>query len=321
MDTLRNQRVAVIGGTGFIGSHLVEHLISLGNRVSVLARGNSTLERLWHVEGEYELVECEIMDRESAARALATARPAAVFHLAGAPDGVESFAQMVHCIEQNVIGTVYVLEAASRAGAEVVVYADSSKDYGNGDVPYRTTQADEPVCSYAIAKAAGWRLCRLASCMTGIGVCALRPTFVYGPRQNWNLITYVEDCARTGQPVRLQGGSQTRDLLYVGDVVRAFAAAAVRKQAWGRAIPVGGGREISVSAICQTILGTLGSEIDLQVGASAARMTEVWRSYCDNAEAEQLLRWAPTTTLDAGLRETLAVNKAVKKAITAVSSA
>jgi nucleoside-diphosphate-sugar epimerase len=317
MDTLRNQRVAVLGGAGFIGSHLVEHLVSLGNHVYVLTRGNSSLARLRHIEREYEFTACEIMDRKSLACALAAARPTAVFHLAGAPDATEGFAQMVHCMEQNAIGTVHVLEAASRAGAEIVVYADSSKVYGNGIVPYRTTQADEPVCSYAIAKAAGWRLCKLASSMTGIGVSALRPTFVYGPRQNWNLITYVEACARTGEPVRLQGGSQTRDLLFVGDVVRAFAAAAVMKQGWGRAIPVGGGREVSVRAICQIILDTLGSDVELQVDASAARMTEVWRSYCDNAEAERLLRWAPTTALDVGLRETLAG----KKAITAGSSA
>jgi nucleoside-diphosphate-sugar epimerase len=141
--------------------------------------------------------------------------------------------------------------------------------------------------------------------MTGVAVCALRPTFVYGPRQNWNLITYVQQCARRGVPVCLQGGSQTRDLLYVDDVVRAFVAAAARRSAWGRAIPVGGGREIPVSTLCQEILKVLGSDVEIQVGSNAPRMTEIWRSFCDNAEAEQWLHWAPVVALDEGMEQTL----------------
>jgi len=212
----------------------------------------------------------------------------------------------LNCTQQNVIGTVHLLEAASMAGVEVVVYADSSKDYGNGPVPYRSTQHDAPVCSYAIAKAAAWNLCRLASSMTGLAVCGLRPTFVYGPRQNWNLITYVQECVRKNRPIRLQGGKQTRDLLYVDDAVKAFIAAAVEKKAWDNVIPVGGGREIRINRICKEVLNVLGCDLAIQPQAEKPRLTEIWRSYCDNSEARKLLRWSPLVGLSEGLKRTLA---------------
>jgi len=304
--TLRNKRIAVIGGTGFIGSHLVEHLLELGNRVWVLSRNRSRTENLSRVAGEYVFLPCDIMSAESLSSALGTVRPSVIFHLAGAPDAAESFAHMSACVQLNTLGTVHVMQAAAAAGAQVVVYGDSSKDYGNGGVPYRIDQPQAPVCSYAISKTAGWDLCRVASSLTGVAVCALRPTFVYGPRQNWNLIKYVQQCARTGVPVRLLGGSQTRDLLYVDDVVRAFVAAAASRSAWGQAIPVGGGREVPISALSKEILRIIGSNVEVLEDAMAPRMTEIWRSFCDNTEAAQLLRWFPEVPIDEGLMRTLA---------------
>jgi UDP-glucose 4-epimerase len=124
---------------------------------------------------------------------------------------------------------------------------------------------------------------------------------VYGPRQNWNLITHVADCARKGVSIRLQGGSQTRDLLYVDDVVRAFVAAAVHKEAWGHAIPLGGGQEITVEALCRKILQVVESDIAVDSHSEKPRATEIWRSHCDNLEAKELLGWTPQIGLTEGL--------------------
>jgi dTDP-glucose 4,6-dehydratase len=309
---LADERVAVIGGTGFIGSHLVECLLELGASVSVFARGTHPIENLARVSGRCHFCPIDIVpDRQALCAAIGQVNPRVVFHLASAPDAAESFSQMVNCAHQNVIGTVQVLEAASLAGTEVVVYADSSKDYGNGPVPYRSTQRDAPVCSYAISNTAAWNFCRLASSMTGMAVCGLRPTFVYGPRQNWNLIAYVAACVRENRPVRLQGGTQTRDLLYVEDAVRAFVAAAIEKKAWGKVTPIGGGREVKIHRICKEALKVLGSDLPIVAEAEKPRLTEVWRSYCDNAEARKLLRWSPVVGLSQGLERTLAQPKQV----------
>jgi UDP-glucose 4-epimerase len=299
------RRVAVIGATGFIGSHLSEHLVRAGAEVLAVARSPRRRANLATVIEDCQLQLCDILDRARLDSVLCEFKPEVVYHLAAEPDAEETFAHIASSIEANALGTVNVLEAACGAGAGLVVYADSAKVYGNGPVPYRCAQAEAPRCSYAIGKAAGWRLCRLAASMTGIAVCALRPTFVYGPRQNRNLITHVRDCVSAGKPVQLLGGSQTRDLLFVEDAVRAFAAVAERQAAWGSAIPIGGGRELNLVQICREIVDLMGGSVEIVAGAHEPRLTEIWRSWCDNAEAGKLLDWNPQVGLPEGLARTL----------------
>jgi nucleoside-diphosphate-sugar epimerase len=298
------RRMAVIGATGFIGSHLTEYLLASGAEVLAVARSRRRFANLSAVAGDCRFALADILDLEQLRAVLAEFRPEAVLHLAADVDADETFEHMRASIRSNAIGAANVLDASARSGAAVLVHADSCKVWGNGPVPYREAQPDAPLCSYAIGKAAAWRLCRLASAMTGMAVCSLRSTSVYGPRQNPNLITHVSDCVRRAVPVRLLGGSQTRDLLYVADAVRAFAAAASEPAAWGRIVPVGGGRELSVLQICREIVNLLGSSIEIVAEAHEARLTEIWRSYCDNLEAADLLGWSPEIGLREGLSRT-----------------
>jgi UDP-glucose 4-epimerase len=148
-------------------------------------------------------------------------------------------------------------------------------------------------------------LCLIASGFTDMQVCGLRPTFAYGPRQNPNLITYVQQCVRREHPVRLMGGSQTRDPIYVEDLARAFVAAAFTPAARNCALPVGGGCEISVADLSRSVVRLLDGDIDVIPEAEPPRRTEIWRSYCDNAEAGALLGWSPNVSLEEGLTRTL----------------
>lgn len=299
------RRMAVIGATGFIGSHLTEHLAASGATLLAIARSAGRAPNLAAAADRCRLAFSDILDRSSICAVLRAFQPEAVFHLAADIDAEETFPHIASSLQSNTLGTANVLEAASAAGARVLVYADSCKVYGNGPVPYRRSQPDAPICSYAIAKAAGWQLCRLASSITGMAVCSIRSTSAYGPRQNPNLITHVRDCVRRNVPVRLLGGSQTRDLIFVEDVVRAYAAAASEPAAWGSAVPIGGGLELSVADICRRIVTLLGSRIEVLADAQQPRLTEIWRSYCDNAEARELLSWSPAVSLDEGLCRTL----------------
>ncbi len=301
---LSGRRMAVIGATGFIGSHLTEHLIRSGARVLAVAHTTRRLANLAAVAKDCRFALGDIHVRETICPALADFKPEVVFHLAADVDAEESFPHIAASVRSNAAGALNAIEAAWAAGAGLFVYADSCKVYGNGPVPYRESQPDAPVCSYAIAKAAGWRICLLVSKMTGMAVCGLRSTFVYGPRQNPNLVTHVWDCVRRGAPVELLGGAQTRDLLYVEDIARAYAAAACEPEAWGHAVPVGGGSERTVASLCREIVRAAGGDVEVIEGARQPRLTEIWRSYCDNADAGRLLRWAPRVSLQEGLART-----------------
>jgi len=298
------QKVAVVGGTGFIGSHLSEYLLQQGHEVLVVARSVRRLDYL-PVHPNLWFEAADIVDHSSIAASLKNFGPETVFHLASESDAAESGDHIHACLQSNTVGTLNTLQASISSGAKLFVYADSSKVYGNGPVPFRPKQPEDPICSYAIAKAAGWKLCKLLAEREQIKIVGLRPTFVYGPRQNFNLISYVEQSVKKNLPIRIQGGKQTRDLLYIEDAVRCFECIMHSSATWGQSLPIGGGREISVAELCREILSTLSSDADLLEDGQPPRPTEIWRSYCDNMQIRQLSGWSPRISLREGLRRTL----------------
>lgn len=306
MVSLAGRRVAVIGGTGFIGSHLTQRLVGEGADVLAVARSAARFDQLETVRTECVIALADTSDAEMMLRVLRRFRPEIVFHLASHPDANESFAHLADGMRTNGLGLVYSLQASVAAGAELFVYGDSAKDYGNAPVPYRAAQPATPICSYAIMKSAGWQLCQLVSSFTPLRTVALRPTFVYGPRQGRNVITYAHDCVNADRPVRLMGGTQTRDPLYIDDAVSAFVAAATQPTSWGHAIPIGGGEELTVISLCEAVVRALGAPVAVLAGAEEPRLTEIWRSSSDNVDAHRLLGWEPRVSLADGLRQTLA---------------
>ncbi len=305
MTTLSGRRVAVIGGTGFIGSHLTERLVAEGAEVLAVARTEARLSMLSAVRHDCTIALADVCDADGMIRMMRRFRPAVVFHLVSHPDAGESFGHIAEGMRVNGLGLINTLQAAVATECELFVYGDSAKDYGNTPVPYRASQSVAPVCSYAILKSAGWQLCQLVSAFSGIKTVALRPTFVYGPRQGRNVITHVRECVTAGRPVRLMGGEQTRDPLYIDDAVDAFVAAACAPAAWGQAIPIGGGQELTVRALCETAIAAFGASVPVVTGAEPPRMTEIWRSSSDNVDAYRLLGWQPRVSLAEGLARTL----------------
>jgi nucleoside-diphosphate-sugar epimerase len=304
--TLAGRRVAVIGGTGFIGSHLTERLVAEGADVLAVGRSESHLSSLAAVRHECTIAVADVCDADGMIRMLRRFRPSVVFHLASHPDAGESFGHLSEVMRVNGLGVINTLQAAVAADTDTFVYGASAKDYGNAHVPYRASQAAAPICSYAILKAAGWQLCQLVSSFSGLKTVALRPTFIYGPRQGRNVLTHVQECVSAGRPVHLMGGDQTRDPLYIDDAVDAFVAAATSPNACSHAIPIGGGQELSVGALCEAAIKALGASVPVIRGAEPARATEIWRSCSDNADAWRLLGWQPRVALAEGLARTIA---------------
>ena len=304
VSNYRRRLVAVTGATGFIGSHLVESLVGLGADVVTIARSSARLSNLAAVEGRHRFFECDLSERGALASVLSGVRPSMVFHLAAEPDVGESFDLIAARLKTNTFGFLNTLEYCTGIGCKRMVLADSSKVYGNQPVPHTAAQHPMPKSSYAVSKAAAWQFAQLASIQRQLDVVNLRFTFVYGPRQNWNLIQYVERCVENRQPVRLQGGTQTRDPMYVMDAVSALLAAGVSQDAAGYAIPAGGGSEMTVHSMCSKILGVLGADLPIVENAVSLRETEVFHSYSDNQDAKRLLGWEPIWTFDEGLRLT-----------------
>ena len=230
--TTQGRMALVTGGAGFIGSHLVEGLIESGWRVRVLDDFSSGFEEnLAAVRDRLEVLRADVWDPVALARAAEGAE--VVFHQAAIASVPRSVDEPFETHDVNLSGTVRVLEEARSAGVRRVVFAASAAIYGEGDAaPKHEALPPAPASPYALQKYAGESYCQLFSRFHGLETVALRYFNVYGPRQSPGsayasvIPLFVRACLK-GEPARIYGdGSQTRDFVYVRDVVRANLLAA-----------------------------------------------------------------------------------------------
>jgi len=303
-DAFQQKNVLVTGACGFIGGHVVERLLELGANVTTLDRHvpAGIIER-----SGVRYIQCLLENAGDVIRLIRHASPDVIIHLAAQPDGAETHQQACMAISSNITGTVNVLEGMRQSGCQTLIFGDSTKDYGNCAVPYRESMADDPLGSYAISKSTAWKLCKLYQNLHGLNVISIRPTLIYGPGQPFNLFTYVTESVLSGKTeVRLMGGSQTRDPLYIDDAVMAYLLAATDAESVnGHAISIGGGHERTVESIAREMIRLMGSNIPVVIDEQEMRPTDMRRSYCDNHDAQVLLDWKPEVDLESGLQRTI----------------
>ena len=289
-------RAVVTGGAGFIGSNLVDRLVERGDDVAVV--DDLSTGKRQNVKAAATLVERDIRD------GLEFGPTDVVFHLAAQADVMTSVARPDHDAAVNVVGTVRVLEAARSAGARVVFSSTGGAIYGECDGPAAEDSRLAPLSPYGIAKLcaeqylAGWNR------IHGTGHVALRFGNVFGPRQEPSLeggvVSIFLERMASGRPTTIFGdGGQTRDFVFVGDVVDALLAAAGRD---GGVFNVGTGRETSVLELHRACALAAGSKAEPSF--EPARLGDVRRSALDVSRADRELGWRAATPLADGLRAT-----------------
>jgi UDP-glucose 4-epimerase len=300
----------VTGGAGFIGSHIVEALAAEGHAVRVfdnLATGHR--ENLDGVKAPYTWIAGDV--RDTAALAAAMRGVEYVFHEAAMVSVPLSVEQPRECHEVNATGTLNVLLAAREAGVRRVVMASTAAAYGNNPaLPKRETMRPEPESPYGLTKVAGEYYLRSFAQLYGLQTVALRYFNVYGPRQDPKsmysgvISKFADVLSAGGTPTIFGDGKQTRDFVYVKDVVqanlKAMHAMAVEP---GEVINVGTGKAVSLLEL----LAVLGQLFGREVAPKFAlpRAGDVQHSLADITLARQRLGYEPKTTLRAGLAELL----------------
>ena len=295
-------RALVTGGAGFIGSNLVDALLDRGDEVSVL--DNLASGRRENVDPRAAFREASITDREATTRIAAEAQAEVVFHLGAQIDVRRSVEDPAFDIDVNVGGTVNVLEAALAAGARHVVFASTGGAiYGEADeVPTPETHEARPAAPYGQSKLSAEGYIRLYSELKGLRATSLRFANVYGPRQDplgegGVIAIFCGLAVDGGRPATAFGdGKQTRDFVYVGDVVDALLHAA--NEAPAGPYNVGTGVETTVLELAE--------RLGLAVDHAPARPGEVFRSCLDPRRAARELGWTAQTDLQSGLERTLA---------------
>ena len=302
----------VTGGAGFIGSHTVDHLLAAGDRVVVLDNfSTGKRANLAHHAGNdrLEIITCDIAHGIFAALARA-GRVDRIVHLAAQVSVVHSVANPLVDMQVNYGGTLHVLEYARATGVKKVTFASSAAVYGDVDaLPVGEDVRCQPVSPYGIDKLASELALDYYANVHGVPATWLRFFNVFGPRQDptspySGVISIFADRARAGKPLTIFGdGSQTRDFVYVGDVVRAIAAALGDGNS--RTVAnVGRGGEISVLELARTIVELCGNRSTIE--HAPARQGEILRSRANVDRLRDRLGVVAQTNLVDGLRKTLA---------------
>ena len=301
--------VLVTGGAGFIASHIATACVQRGDVVRVLDNLCTGFKHnLKHIADDIEFIEGDVADEQVTAQAMKDVE--IVFHqaaLASVPMSLENPLATNHSC---VTGTVNVLQQAVRAGVRRVVYAASSSAYG--DRPFsakRETDLPQVLSPYAAAKLAGELYCQAFYHSFGLETVGLRYFNVFGPRQDpaspYSAVIplFVTAILGGSQPIIFGDGGQSRDFIFVENVVQGNLLAAEAKQAAGRIFNLAEGRQTSLLQLLDLLSKLLGKPVspDFQ----PPRAGDVRESLADITQARTVLGFEPKTDLEQGLRKTI----------------
>lgn len=303
---LRGHRVLVTGGAGFIGSHLVDALVSRGAAVRALDNlVNGRRENLAHQMGNIEFLEADVRDAEACRGACRGATY--VFHEAALGSVPRSLADPATTLAVNVSGTANVFAAARDASVSRVIYASSSSVYGDSEaLPKREGDEGRPLSPYALSKRMNEQLADVFARCFGLELIGLRYFNVYGPRQDPEgpyaaVLPRFFKASFAGQaPVIFGDGEQSRDFTFVSDAVNAnLLAAGAPPKACGRAYNVAGGRRTTINDLARAVREAV--EGAPEPKHEAERPGDVRHSVADGSLSKRVLGYAPEVELAQGL--------------------
>jgi UDP-glucose 4-epimerase len=298
----------VTGGAGFIGSHITDRLLADGHAVRILDNFSTGKPENIPDSADVSVIEGDVGDFDTVFNAMQDV--GMVFHEAAIASVPETVENPLASERTNYRGTLNVLEAARRHGVQRVMFASSSAVYGDlPELPKTEDMPTKPLSPYATDKLAAEHACHVYTSLYGVDTVALRYFNVFGPRQDPSspysgVISIFVDCVNRNRSPRIYGdGEQTRDFIYVSDVVEANLRAAFSPSAPGKAINVATGNTITINALLETICRI--QQQPCEAERLPHREGDIRHSGAGISLAVTELDWSPVVDFEAGLRKLL----------------
>jgi UDP-glucose 4-epimerase len=306
------QKILVTGGLGFIGSHLADRLLCEDFEVTVLDDfSTGRIENIAHNQHckGLEIVKGDIRDLNLVKKAMKGAD--AVFHEAALASVALSVKNPILTNDVNVSGTLNILKASADLRVKRLIFASSAAVYGETGAPEkRETDILSPRSPYGVSKLAGEKYAKTFFELYGLETVSLRFFNVYGPRQNYNLQAqyggviniFLNRLLKNMSPIIYGDGEQTRDFVYVKDIVQANLLAMESKNAVGESFNIGSGTKTSVNQIAQTLKDALGKSKIENIYLDP-RLGDLKHGYADISKAKRMLNYAPSVSIEEGIAD------------------
>ncbi|MDO7787424.1 NAD-dependent epimerase/dehydratase family protein [Desulforamulus aquiferis] len=302
---MKQTRVLVTGAGGFIGSHLVNRLAFDGLKVGALIRGRCRKEII-KPDPNINYISSDVLNFSKLGKEVKSFRPHLAFHLAGTRPLGGAWGTIQQAYQNNLTGTLNVLQALQENGCRAVIVVGSTSEYGPGPAPYKENQACQPSTAYGSSKQAATQLALLVAKMFGMPITVIRPTLVYGPGQGEKLfLSQLIKSLLANQPFAMTGGEQYRDFIYVDDVIEALWLAAATERGQGGVYNIGTGASITLREAANIVADQLGKAELLKVGVIPYSRDEQFAYCVDSTRAREILNWKPTTDFIPGVKKTI----------------
>jgi UDP-glucose 4-epimerase len=302
MMTLTNKRVLITGANGFVGRLLTIELKRLGAVVSTLTR-KPLRSPICHV-AEYI---GDIKNKKVVDECIRKGQPQFIFHLAAFKQRTSDISLYSHALETNLIGTLNLLTSASKLDKlENIIVVGTAEEYGSINAPFLEGKREEPINAYSFSKLCMTNLCELLFRQHNIPSIIIRPTLVYGPGQaNDMFLPALINSLMVNESFPMTPGRQTRDYIYISDLITALIKAAQINRYYGEVFNIGSGIPVLLEDFALMVEKIMGKRGLVKVGELDYRSGDIMNYYVDNEKANKLLKWYPEVDLTEGVRKTI----------------
>lgn len=297
-------KVLVTGGAGFVGSHLVDSLLAGGHEVTIIDDlSNGNLENIAAVRDQVTFIQQDITEAPDTWFTGEAPAFDVIYNLACWPRS-RSFSDPKRDVEVNVIGMVHAIQLALKSNARVI-FSSNSGIYDTTNIPISEATGDDPKTPYDLDKLTAEEFLKIYGKAFDLDYVIFRFATVYGPRQRtteeWKpvVVEFIDKLKKGVAPSITWDGNQTRDFIFVKDLVRALVAALDSKEAYRETMILGTGVETSMNDLYDSVSRQLG--VDIEPVRTPKVLGDIARMRYDCAKAESILGWKASTPLDDGV--------------------
>ena len=308
MNGLKGLRVLVTGYPGFVSMHLVERLKKEGALIFVFKNPSSKGDLLEKqiIKSRIKVFDVDITNFSSIQSCVKKIKPEIIFHLAAFTNSERTSNIIDECIKVNIEGTANLLRALKRTKYKSFVNISSTEVYGPISVPFKEVQRAQPISPYGMSKLAAEHICNFYFKIYHSPIVNLRISMIYGEFQPEDKIIphLILSCLKK-KDLQLTAGRQTKDFVYIGDVVEALVRTSLEKKANGETINIGSGHEITIYDLVLKVVEKTKISGKINFGTIPVKKGEIMRMRVTTAKAKKILGWKPRITLEKGLEKVI----------------